>query len=79
MTGRGGGQVVAGRLERLDLGPGAWVLVGDDGRRWALAGDLSRARDGARAQVVGEPVDAVGFGMTGEPTLAVRSLEVAAG
>jgi hypothetical protein len=68
---------IAGTLERLDLGPGAWVLVAADGRRFALHARPKVAaafRAGARVTIEGEPADAVGVGMTGDPVIAVAKV-----
>lgn len=64
---------IEGRVEKDDLGPGAWTLVTDDGRRFALqARDADRLQDGQRVVVEGKvQADAVGIGMTGDPALRV--------
>ena len=70
---------VEGALERLDLGPGAWVLVATDGRRFALHAKprvVAAFRAGARVTIEGEAVESVGVGMTGDPVLAVARVTV---
>ncbi len=46
---------LSGRVVYRDLETGVWVLEGDDGRTYALAGgDRGIKRDGARVEVEGQ-------------------------
>lgn len=66
---------VTGRVVRQDLGPGVWVLEGQDGRRWALQGGDPRSHEGRVVTVTGRVKDdAVGVGMVGAPVLAVQDI-----
>jgi hypothetical protein len=68
---------LTGRIEKDDLGPGAWVLVTDDGRRFALSGSAD-LREGQAVRVEGRVRDdAVGIGMTGDPVLEVEAVRPA--
>lgn len=65
---------LSGKVERADVGGGAFVLVADDGRRYQLTGgDRGMKQIGARIEVEGE-VDAggVSVAMVG-PILRVKS------
>lgn len=66
---------VTGTIKREDLGPGVFLLVGDDGKTYALdGGDDKLRKAGQKVVVEGEIAkDAVGIGMTGNPTLRVKS------
>jgi hypothetical protein len=64
---------LTGRIALRDIEMGAWVLEGDDGRTYLLAGgDRKLKRDGQRVEVEGE-VDAAALtaAMVG-PVLRVR-------
>lgn len=60
-----------GKLEHVDLGAGAWVLVTDDGKRLALDGAVPPGLDGAVVEVEGAVSGGFGFLMTGDPTVRV--------
>lgn len=63
---------LAGTIQKVDLGMGSYTLVTDDGKRYALVG---KGLAPGRAEVEGELMtDAVGFGMTGDPALKVKSV-----
>lgn len=67
---------IVGRLRRIPLGTGQWVVDVDDGRTAVIAGDVHPARDGDRVVVEGDLVDApVGFGVSADLVLAPRRLE----
>jgi hypothetical protein len=61
-----------GKLQLLDLGTGGWVLVGDDGARHALVGDIPRELRDRHVEVDGEVAEGGGFMMTGDPTIVVH-------
>lgn len=63
-----------GRVVFRDIEMGVWVLEGDDGRTYQLAGgDRKIKRDGARIEIDGEvDHDAVTAAMVG-PVLQVKS------
>ena len=66
---------VAGTVKKDDIEGGVFHLVGDDGKRYAIAGgDRALRKDGQRVEVEGE-IDpgAVSKGMSGAPTLRVKS------
>ncbi|MBA2321035.1 MAG: hypothetical protein H0V89_07760 [Deltaproteobacteria bacterium] len=62
-----------GVLRRVDLGAGAWVLEGSDGR-WLLSGAVPAALEGRRVRVTGRVTEGFGFAMTGDPTVEVGSI-----
>jgi len=63
-----------GKVAFRDLETGVWVLEGDDGRTYELAGgDRKIKRDGQRVEVEGDvKKDAVSMGMVG-PLFQVKS------
>jgi len=65
---------IRGKIAFRDLETGIWVLEGDDGRTYELAGgDRKIKRDGQRVEVDGEvKKDAVSIGMVG-PLFHVKS------
>lgn len=65
---------LSGRVVYRDIETGVWVLEGDDGHTYALAGaDRGLKRDGARVEVEGEvDRDAITTAMVG-PVLNVRT------
>ncbi len=63
-----------GKLVRVDLGGGGWVLEADDGKRYQLAGNVPKELDGRRVEVRGKSVESFGFLMTGDPTLEVERI-----
>ena len=69
---------VRGTVEFRDVEMGVWVLVGDDGRTYQLAGGRSSLlKEGQRVEIDGEVDDgAVTTAMVG-PVLRVRSYKVA--
>lgn len=66
-----------GRLERVDFGPGAWVLNTDGGERIALYGDVPADLAGSRVEVEGRKVDAMGFAMVGSTSVEVTRVRQA--
>lgn len=62
---------IQGRLERRDLGPGAWILVGE--RKWVLKGEIPTALLGKTVEVEGESEDSFGFEMAG-PVFRARTV-----
>ena len=65
-----------GKLVRSDLGSGGWILKGEDGTDYQLAGDVPDKLAGQRVEVKGRAVESFGFLMTG-PTLEVSSIKPA--
>jgi hypothetical protein len=65
---------LTGAVAFRDVESGVWVLVGDDGRTYQLAGgDRKLKKDGQRVEVEGEvDAQAVTAAMVG-PVLTVRS------
>lgn len=63
-----------GRIAYRDVETGVWVLEGDDGRTYQLAGgDRKIKKDGQRVEVDGDvDKDALSFAMVG-PLLRVKS------
>jgi cob(I)alamin adenosyltransferase len=63
-----------GRIAYRDIETGVWVLEGDDGRTYQLAGgDRKIKKDGQRVEVEGDvDKDALSFAMVG-PLLQVKS------
>ena len=63
-----------GKIERIDLGSGGWALVGDDGSRHALIGEVSPQFDGQKVEVEGDEAEGGGFMMTGDPAVIVSKI-----
>lgn len=63
-----------GKLRRMDLGTGAWVLETGDGKLVALYGDVPAQLDGKHVEVRGRAVDGMGFAMVGEQAVEVSSV-----
>ena len=69
---------VTGTVVREDLGPGVFLLVTDDGQRYALkGGDAGLRKAGQTVTVEGTVQQAMGIGMTGNPVLDVSRYETA--
>ncbi len=66
--------IVQGVLRRDDLGPGAWVLVADDGKEWMLDGEVSPELSGAKVRAEGTPADSFGFAMNGGGVLSLSTI-----
>jgi hypothetical protein len=64
-----------GRVERLDLGAGGWALVGDDGSRHALIGDVPPQYAGQKVEVEGDEAEGGGYLMTGDPAVIVSKIK----
>ena len=70
--------VVKGTLIREDIGAGAWVLEGGDGKRYTLAGEIPAHLAGKSVEVKGKKSGGgFGFSMLGNPTITVRSISAA--
>jgi hypothetical protein len=67
-----------GRLERRDLGTGAWVLHTADGTV-ALYGDVPGELDGKSVEVTGKTFEGMGIGMTGDPMVQVSKVRAVEG
>ena len=65
---------LSGKVSFRDVETGVWVLDGDDGKTYLLAGgDRKIKKDGARIEVEGDLDDAsLGLAMVG-PRLVVKS------
>lgn len=66
-----------GTLERVDFGPGAWVLRTDSGERLALVGLVPAELAGRRVSVEGRTVEAMGFAMVGASSIEVARIRAA--
>lgn len=63
---------ITGKIQRIDLGAGGWMLVADDGRRFQVT--HPKLRDGQRVEVEGDvAASGVSFLMTA-PVLEIRHL-----
>jgi hypothetical protein len=74
---------IEGKLERLDLGPGVWVITTDAGKRFTLDASVAslsvpEGLNGKRVKVAGDVLDGVGIGMVGDgsggDTLSIVSI-----
>lgn len=54
---------VHGRLERVDIGMGAWVLVTSDGMRLQIDGDVPESLAGIEVVATGSRQESHGFAM----------------
>jgi len=63
-----------GKLRRMDVGTGAWVLETSDGELVALYGEVDAALDGKQVEVRGKTVDGMGFAMVGDRSFEVSSV-----
>jgi hypothetical protein len=68
---------VRGTVEFRDLEMGVWVLAGDDGKTYQIAGGRSSLlKEGQRAEIEGDvDEDAMGTAMVG-PVLRVRGYKL---
>lgn len=66
---------LTGRVERVDLGSGGWALVGDDGSRHALVGQIPAEYAGQKVEVEGDEAEGGGFLMTGDPAVIVTKIK----
>lgn len=66
-----------GVVEKVDLGGGGYALVTDGGERFVLDGDVPADLVGRKVVVRGRKAAAMGFLMTGDPTLTVKRIEPA--
>jgi len=65
-----------GRLERRDIGTGAWVLVTDQGEQLQLVGPVPPELRGRAVVVEGATADALGAAMVG-PIVQVKRVRPA--
>jgi hypothetical protein len=63
----------SGTLRKVDLGPGTWVLVTEDGEH-PLDGEIPDELDGEEVVVEGRKKASFGFGMLGGTPIRVESL-----
>ncbi|MFT6144261.1 MAG: hypothetical protein ACJAZO_003761 [Myxococcota bacterium] len=54
---------IRGRLERIDIGMGAWVVVTAEGARLQLDGEVSESLAGSQVVAVGDKRASHGFAM----------------
>ncbi|MBW2253824.1 MAG: hypothetical protein JRI25_04420 [Deltaproteobacteria bacterium] len=54
-----------GKLKRVDLGAGVWVLKTKSGRKYQLDGPIPEDLEGEKVVVEGKKESLLGFGMTG--------------
>jgi hypothetical protein len=67
-----------GKLKRVDLGTGGWVLETDDGQRVTLFGDIPAALENRNVEVQGrEMPGGVSFLMTGDKMIQVSRISQA--
>ncbi len=67
-----------GKLVHEDIGPGTWVLEGDDGERYTLTGTIPAELAGSQVEVEGQVQKGVfGISMLGGPTVAVHKIRKA--
>lgn len=66
---------IKGTIRKDDLGPGVFVIEADDGSRYVLdSSDAKLRKEGQKVEVDGTVDEAaMGIGMTGDPTLRVKS------
>jgi hypothetical protein len=57
---------IEGKLERLDLGPGVWVVTTDQGSRFTLDGAVPEGLADKRVRIEGALSDSMGIGMVGD-------------
>ena len=66
-----------GVVEKVDLGAGGYALVTESGDRYLLDGDVPDDLVGRKVVVRGSKGAAMGFLMTGDPTLTVKRIQPA--
>ncbi len=66
-----------GTLERVDFGPGAWILRTDDGEKVALYGEIPADLKGKRVQVEGKASSGMGITMVGSTAVEVSKVTAA--
>ncbi len=54
---------IQGRLERVDVGMGAWVVITSDGTRMQLDGDVPESLVGSQVVAIGTKQESYGFAM----------------
>lgn len=66
-----------GKLVRVDLGAGGWVLETKEGKKIALFGDVPDSLAGSEVVVQGKVVDGASFLMTGDEMVEVSTIREA--
>lgn len=67
---------LTGRVEKRDVGAGAWVLVTDDGREFELKAAGKTLQDGQTVQIEGHVAqDVMGVGMVGDFVIEVERVK----
>lgn len=66
-----------GKLVRVDMGTGGWVLETKDGDKIALFGDVPVALAGRQVVVAGNEVDGAGFVMVGNRIVEIETIRAA--
>jgi len=67
---------LTGRLERVHVGMGAWVLTTAGAHRYELLGDLPSAWDGAQVTVSGDVVQGMTSAMVAPEQLRVLDAQL---
>jgi len=67
-------QRIVGRLERLDLGAGGYVVTTADGGRVVLHGEVPDGWVGRQVRVSGRRSEGSDFLMAGDPALQVHEV-----
>ena len=65
--------IIEGKLERLDLGPGVWVVTTDQGSRFTLDGAVPEGLADKRVRIEGALSESMGIGMAGD-TISTTSI-----
>ena len=66
-----------GKLVKVDLGTGGWVLETRDGRKIALFGTVDGALAGTTVEVQGTEMEGASFMMTGDAMVQVDRIRKA--
>ncbi|MEZ4237507.1 MAG: hypothetical protein R3F59_15450 [Myxococcota bacterium] len=66
-----------GKLIRMDLGTGGWVLETRDGDKIALYGDVDPSLADCQVEVAGTEMEGAGFMMVGSKSVEVSSVKAA--
>ena len=64
-----------GKLTKLDLGPGVWVLEAD--KEYVLIGEIPENLLGQQVRVTGQEVESMGLAMVGKASYEVQTIEAA--
>jgi hypothetical protein len=64
-----------GKLTRVDLGTGGWVLETKEGEKIALFGDVPASLADCRVVVQGKEIEGSSFMMTGDKMVEVSTIK----